>query len=40
MLSSAETVDVIAEALTRHAVKTIVLDPVFIFPPILSLESF
>lgn len=28
MLSSAETVDVIAEELTRHAVKTIVLDPV------------
>jgi hydroxymethylpyrimidine/phosphomethylpyrimidine kinase len=28
MLSSAETVGVIAEELTRHAVKTIVLDPV------------
>ncbi|KAH8691267.1 putative thiamine biosynthesis protein (Thi-4) [Talaromyces proteolyticus] len=30
MLSSAETVDVIAEELTRHAVKTIVLDPVMV----------
>jgi hydroxymethylpyrimidine/phosphomethylpyrimidine kinase len=28
MLSSADTVDVIAEELTRHTVKTIVLDPV------------
>ncbi|OKL57262.1 hypothetical protein UA08_07604 [Talaromyces atroroseus] len=30
MLSSAQTVDVIAEELTRHAVKTIVLDPVMV----------
>lgn len=33
MLSSAETVDVIAEELKKHAVKTVVLDPVsFILP--------
>lgn len=29
MLSSAETVDVIAEELKKHAVKTVVLDPVY-----------
>lgn len=29
MLSSSETVDVIAEELKKHAVKTIVLDPVY-----------
>jgi hydroxymethylpyrimidine/phosphomethylpyrimidine kinase / thiaminase len=35
MLSSAETVDVIAEELKKHIVKTIVLDPVYTNPLLL-----